>query len=251
MGPRNRLLIGQIALDLNLLTHDQLQQCVDFQAGQVQPKPIGALLVETGTLTAEQLNQVMEEQKRRLAEELPYAPAQRGAVAFGRLVVERGHAKQGAVNEALRAQQDLADRGVRKRLGELLVEAGHLPADVVPDILRAQGKALMACTFCGAHLNVLLSIAEGYPCRKCGMPLDRKTGSISADETAYLLPAMDPRPSGPARAAVPARPVDAAPARPEPSPEDTMRTEMMRRFARVIAIIGILALILYLITRTW
>ncbi len=249
MGPRNRLLIGQIALDLQLLRPDQLQQCVDLQAGQVQPKPIGTLLVETGTLTPEQLNLVMEEQKRRREEELPYAPSRRGDVAFGRLVVDRGHAKQAAVNEALRAQQDLADRGIRKRLGELLVEAGHLSADVVPEILHAQGKVLLGCTFCGAHLNVLLSIAEGYPCRKCGMPLDRKTGTISADETAYLLPAMDPRPREPS--AEQRRPEAPVPAAASAAPVDAMRAEMIRHFLRILAIMGVLALILYLITRNW
>jgi hypothetical protein len=249
MGLRNRLLVGQIAIDLELIDPAQLQQCIDLQAGQAAPKPIGLLLVEIGLLTPEKLTLVLEEQKRRLQEELPYAPAQRGAVAFGRLVVERGFATQQAVNEALRAQQDLADRGVRKRLGELLVEAGHLAADAVPEILKEQGKVLMACTFCGAHLNVLSSIAEGYPCRKCGMPLDRKTGIVSADETAYLLPAMDPRPPvKPSESPLPEVP---SPQSRLPSPEDALRRELLRRFARILTIIGILTLILYLITRNW
>ena len=251
MGPRNNLLIGQIALDLKMLDRTQLQQCIDQQAGQVQIKPIGALLVENGFLTPEQLKLVTDEQMRRLQETLPYAPTQRGAVAFGRLVVERGHAKQEAVNEALRAQQDLADRGVRRRLGELLVEAGHLSAEVVPEILKAQGKVLMACTFCGAHLNVLSSIAEGYPCRKCGMPLDRKTGIgvVSADETAYLLPASDPRP--PVRSAEVRPPEAPVPMAAAVSPDDALRAEMLRRFARILTIVGVLTLILYLIMRNW
>jgi hypothetical protein len=249
MGPRNRLLVGQIAIDLQLLDRGQLQQCIDLQAGQVSPKPLGTLLIETGLLTPEKLTLILEEQKRRLQEELPYTPKRQGDIAFGRLAVERGHARQEAVNEALRAQQDLADRGVRKRLGELLVEAGHLPAELVPEILKAQGKVLMACTFCGAHFNVLISIAEGYPCRKCGMPLDQKTGIVSADETAYLLPAMDPRPTQ--RATVPVPAEAPAPASAAPSPEDALRAEVLRRFARIATIIGILALILYLITRNW
>jgi hypothetical protein len=205
MTPRNRLLIGQIALDLQLVTRDQLQQCVDFQAGQVQPKPIGALLVQNGFLNTDQLAKIIEEQERRLQEPLPHAPASVGAVAFGRLVVDRGLTQSEHVNEALRAQQDLADRGVRRRLGELLVEAGHLKAETVPGLLKAQGKTLMACTFCGSHYNVLTSIAEGYPCRQCGMAMNETLGTISAVETAYLLPAIDlrPRPEAPRPAAAP------------------------------------------------
>lgn len=250
MSARNRLLVGQIALDLNLLTREQLQECIDLQAGQIQPKPIGTLLVESGFLTEAQLGTIMDEQRRRLEESLPYAPAQRGAVAFGHLVVERGLAQQQHVNEALRAQQDLADRGLRKRLGELLVESGHLAPESVPELLRAQGKVLMACTFCGAHFNVLISIAEGYPCRKCGMPLDQKTGIgiVSADDTAYLLPVRDLRPRPEAPPSPPAAPPAAAPVSADDSPR-RINPELGRKIAQVLTIIGILALLLYLLSR--
>ena len=245
MGANNRLLVGQIAVELGFLTREQLQECIDLQAGQVQAKPIGTLLVENGFLPQERLVVVLEEQKRRLQESLPYAPTQRGAVAFGRLIIDRGLVSPEHVNEALRAQQDLADRGQRKRLGELLVEGGDLEADVVPEILKVQGKVLMACTFCGAHFNVLITIAEGYPCRKCGMPLDEKTGIVSADETAYLLPASDPRPRGPATDTK--RAVVETPA--PPPPPTGIGPDFLARLARILTIIGILTLILYLLTK--
>jgi hypothetical protein len=246
MGANNRLLVGQIAVELGFVTREQLQECIDLQAGQVQPKPVGTLLQENGFLTPEKLAAVLDEQRRRLQESLPYAPAQRGAVAFGHLIVERGLVKQEHVNEALRAQQDLADRGIRKRLGELLVEAGHLTAEAVPDILKAQGKVLMACTFCGAHFNVLITIAEGYPCRKCGMPLDRKTGIVSADETAYLLPAVDPRP----RLSSAEMPRPQAPAAEIVSAAPPVGREFLGRLARILTIIGILTLILWLMAKS-
>ena len=244
MGSRNPLLIGQIAMDLGFVTREQLQECIDLQAGQVQPRPVGTLLVESGFLSQEQLRKVMEEQQKRLQESLPYAPAQRGAVAFGRLLIERGLVKPEHVNEALRAQQDLADRGIRKRLGELLVEAEHLAPEVVPEILKAQGKVLMGCTFCGAHVNVLETIAEGYPCRKCGMPLDRKTGTISADETAYLLPAVDLRPRSPSPETVRREAAAVAAAAPP-----AIAPDFLFRLARVLTIIGVLCLALYLLTK--
>jgi hypothetical protein len=244
MGARNRLLIGQIAIELGFVTKEQLQECIDLQAGQMQPKPVGTLLVESGFLTGERLTAVIDEQKKRLQEALPYAPTQRGAVAFGRLIVDRGLVKQEYVNQALRAQQDLAERGVRKRLGELLVEAGHLEPESVPEILKSQGKVLMGCTFCGAHFNVLETIAEGYPCRKCGMPLDRKTGTVSADETAYLLPAIDSRPRKPSPDTVRREAAAVAAAAPPPIGKD-----FLFRLARILTIIGVLTLALYLLTK--
>jgi len=244
---RNRLLIGQIALDLQLVTKEQLQQCVDFQAGQLQPKPIGVLLVQHGFLNAEQLAKVLEEQERRLKEPLPHSPAEVGAVAFGRLLVERGLAKQEHVNEALRAQQDLVERGIRRRLGELLVESGHLKAEAVPGLLKAQGKTLMACTFCGSHYNVLTSIAEGYPCRQCGMAMNETLGTISALDTAYLLPAIDlrPRPDAPRPSSSPAAAaIVAAPQHPP-----VLSPELLRRLLQVILVIGVLGLLLYYLSR--
>ena len=246
MTPRNRLLIGQIALELQLVTRDQLQQCVDFQAGQVQPKPIGALLVQNGFLNTEQLTQVLEEQERRLKEPQAHTPVAVGEYAFGKLVVERGLTTPEHVHEALRAQQDWADRGIRRRLGELLVEAGHLKAELVPGLLKVQGKTLMACTFCGAHYNVLTTICEGYPCRACGMAMSETLGTISAIETAYLLPAIDSRPR-PDRAA-PA-PV-AAPAVVAPAPRTpVLSPDLIRQLIQVLVVIGVLGLLLYLFTK--
>jgi len=243
MQPSNRLLVGQIALDLQLLTRDQLQECLDFQAGQAQPKPVGTLLVQNGFLTEEQLGRVMEEQKRRLAESVPFAPAPRGELSFGRLLVQGGHASQERVNEALRAQQDLADRGIRKRLGELLVESGHLASEVVPALLKLQGKALMSCTFCGTHINVIRSIAEGYPCRRCGMPLAETAVAVSAEDTAYLLPPVDPR-IGRAPSTSPAAPAPAAPA-----PSAPGDPERRRRLALVVLLLIALAVAVYLLSK--
>lgn len=247
MTARNRLLIGQIAIDLQLVTKDQLQQCVDFQAGQVKAKPIGVLLIENGFLTEAQLASVMEEQKKRLEESLPHAPVTAGAIAFGRRVVDAGLVTQEHVNEALRAQQDLADRGIRKRLGELLVEAGHLKAEEVPKILKGQGKTLMACTFCGSHYNVVTSIAEGYPCRQCGMPMNETLGTISAIDTAYLLPALDSRPRPePTPAPAPA-PVVAAPG---PGLDPRAARELITRILLVLAIIGLASAVFYVLSKT-
>ena len=249
MESRNGLLVGQIALDLRLLTREQLQQCLDLQAGQPQPRPIGTLLRENGFLTEEQLARVVEEQKRRLAELTPSVPVQRAEVSFGRLLVKGGHASEERVNEALRAQQDLAERGVRKRLGELLVESGHLAPEVVPAILKLQGKILMSCTFCGTHMNVVYFLAEGFPCRKCGMPLSEKAVTVSAEDTAYLLPAVDPR-IATRRTVIGTSVEPTSPAKEiESEPPSPPANQSRRRLAFVLLLVILLALLVYLLSR--
>jgi hypothetical protein len=60
---------------------------------------------------------------------------------------------------------------------------------------------------------------------------------------------MDPRPTARAVAALPAE--APSPSVAVASPDDALRAEVLRRFARIVTIIGILAFILYLITRNW
>ncbi len=247
MAAANRLLIGQIALERGLLTQDQLRQCLDLQAGQPNPKSLGVLLVELGFLTEAQISLLCEEQKRRLAEEVATAPAPKDEAAFGRLLVKAGHTSQERVNEALRAQQDLAERNVRKRLGELLVEAGHVSPDQVRAVLRTQGKAIMSCTFCGRHMNVVLAIVDRAACTKCGMPLEERIAGVAAGETAYLLPAVDVSTLRAVKA--PPAPAAAAPAPPPP----TVPVPAGPRKARwdlLVVIIGLAILILFLLSRS-
>ena len=240
MKPGNSLLVGQIALELGMLTEAQLSDCLSFQAGQPQPRSIGALLIESGILGATQMEQVLAEQQRRLQESVPYAVATKAEISFGRLLVKGGHASEAHVNEALRAQQDFSERGVRKRLGELLVEAGRLSPQIVLTVLAQQGKTIRACTFCGAHVNVLLAVADRFPCRKCGMAMSDTLASIRADETAFLLPAVDLLP--------PPTPPPAVPAPPPPPPLPVHPA--VRRLALALALIAATALVLFLLSRT-
>ncbi|HEX7900312.1 MAG TPA: hypothetical protein VF950_21270, partial [Planctomycetota bacterium] len=190
MNPSNSLLVGQIALELGFLTDEQLRSCLDLQAGQATARPIGTVLLESHFLTPERLAQVVAEQHRRMKESVPFAIATKAEAAFGRLLVKGGLVNEEHVNEALRAQQDFAERQVRKRLGELLVEAGRIIPQVVLQVLHQQGKTIRACTFCGAHYNVLLEVADRFPCRRCGMAMADTLATVRVDETAFLLPAV-------------------------------------------------------------
>lgn len=209
----NSLLIGQIALELGLLTEEQLRDCLSLQAGQAQARPIGNVLIENGFLTREKLETAVAEQHRRMRESVPYAMATKAEAAFGRLAVKSGLVSEEHVNEALRAQQDFAERGTRKRLGELLVEAGRLIPETVLTVLAKQGKTIRACTFCGAHFNVLIEVADRFPCRKCGMAMADTIASVHVEGTAFLLPAVPL-----ATAAPPPAPAPPPPAPPAPPP---------------------------------
>ncbi len=187
---RNRLLVGQIGLDLGFLTPQQLQESLELQAGQPSPRPLGEVLIGAGALSEAQWALIRDEQRRRLSESVPYSGAPKESVSFGRLLVREELAPQEIVDQALRAQQDMADRSARKRLGEILVESGHLSVSDVHRALWLQGKVLMACSYCKVRFNILVVTAEHFPCKHCGMTLKPETEAVRADESAYLMPVV-------------------------------------------------------------
>jgi hypothetical protein len=207
---RNDLLIGQIALELGLVSQEQLKECLTLQSGQAKPRPVGEVLVSAGYLTPEQLAVAAREQERRLSQSAEYAEEAQGSALFGRVLVRLSLATPERINEALGAQQDLAERGIRKRLGQILIEAGHLEPEALRAALKRQEKVVLACPACGMQANVLVMVAEGYPCRKCGRTLEAAADPTKADETSFLLP--------PVRADVPPRPSSTRIALPAPTP---------------------------------
>ncbi|MBI2901357.1 MAG: hypothetical protein HYY17_14325 [Planctomycetes bacterium] len=176
MTGSNNLLIGQIALDMKLVTPEQVREVL-----KEQPRLIGAALVAKGYITDEQLVTLIEEQRRRLDEPVDYAGVRKDDMLFGRLLVKRGHVGEEFLNLALRRQQELAESGLIKRLGEILVAVGAVTAETVRATLAMQNKTLMACPSCGTRFNV---IGEPGPCEKCGVGLVPESGDVRADKTA-------------------------------------------------------------------
>ncbi len=253
MYQRNDLLVGQIALQWGLIKPDQLQQCLTLQAGQPRRRPIGALMVDGGFLREEQLVRLIEEQRRRMKAYAAFAEVRKEDLLFGKLLVKEGRTSLERVNEALGAQQDLTERGRKKRLGELLVDAGHIQPEAVVQTLRLQGKTIMACRLCHSQYNVVITVAEGMTCRRCGRPLENVAGSVSADETSFLLPSVTPLPPRPptVRAQVP--PVSPEAPVPAPAAPVTARTRARRKRRAawlVVLIVGLLVLAFLLLTRS-
>jgi len=256
MFQRNDLLIGQIALQWGLIKQEQLQQCLTLQAGQSRRRPVGALMVDTGFIREEQLVRIIEEQRRRMKAYAAYREARKEEFLFGKLLVKGGLASLERVNEALGAQQDLTERGTKKRLGELLIDAGHITPENVHQTLRLQGKTIMVCRLCRSQYNVVLTVAEGMTCRRCGRPLEQASDSVTADETSFLLPSVvPPLPVRPPTVRMPPPPAPAEAPLPVPVPAApvTARTRARRRrrtTGLLVLIVALVVLAFLLLTRS-
>jgi serine/threonine protein kinase len=163
---RGDLLMGKIALREGLVTREQLFDCL--QAQERNPsKSLGSILVSRGYLKQEDVERLLQLQKRAF-DGRPDGPAARPprGVLFGKILVDRGLATEYQVNECLRLQGRMGELGIQPipQLGEILLRRGYINQDGVETALQLQNLQLYTCPDCGAPIE----IGEGTPVRESG-----------------------------------------------------------------------------------
>ncbi len=213
------VLFGKIAMQLGLLTKEQIDTAVSLQEMEVKPRPLGEILIEKRYITQDELRRILEKQKANLSKVDDVTLQKKEDVLFGKVAIREGLATADEVNECLREQAKIESDGSIKRLGELMVERGILSTSQVQRILERQKRRIMVCKGCKARYNVP-SLDEGKPvkCPRCGgdVVLPTEMGGIQVDggfdANATQVLSIVPQPStspaaAPPRAPAPARPI--------------------------------------------
>lgn len=131
MNPYGDFLIGRIALERGLVSVHQLADCLSDQQGSASADPLGTIMLRKGLITQRDLDTLLEEQKKRLAEALELSDPKLEDALLGRLLIRQGLVKEAQVYECLRASAELGESGQKApRLGELLVRKGFLTPDL-------------------------------------------------------------------------------------------------------------------------
>jgi serine/threonine protein kinase len=171
--PRGDLLLGKIAVREGLITREQLFDCL--QAQERNPsRSIGSIMVSRGYLRQEDVDRLVELQKREFDKSSAPAAgsAPRRSLLIGRILAERGLATDYQVNEALRLQGRMAELGINPvpTLGEILLRRGYLSREALETALQLQNLQLYTCPECSAPIDVDRDAAaeEDYACAACG-----------------------------------------------------------------------------------
>jgi len=186
-------LVGKLAVQKGFLTAAQLKECLAEQTAHEKAgrkRPLGVILVSRGFLKDEDLLELLEEQKRYLAERSNYAQVRKDDFLFGQILIKQGVAGPEEVNRALRTQAEAAERGELPvpRLGQILMEMGVSDEKKIQETLRLQYKTLYECPGCGLKYNLVQTDPRRqYRCRKCGAILGPKPpgSGVKADQSAY------------------------------------------------------------------
>lgn len=171
MKPKD-LLFGKIAVNLGLVTAEQIGECIRLQQGELAGFQIGKILVQKGYVTDLQLEQVLATQRDYLRKKESTSRQKVEDSIFGKLVVNNGFGTVGEVNTALREQALRETAGMIVPLGSILIENGVLTMKQVEQILKKQWKQILVCNTCRKQFNVFgYEAGRSFPCRKCDTPL--------------------------------------------------------------------------------
>lgn len=175
MPSQNELLFGTIALEMGLITRQQLDECLDLQDArdQILPRLLGNLLMARGYLRPADLPRVIREQADRIRQYSARSPLSTRGDPFGQLLVQLGFINRYQLHECVRLQARLhEEHGLALRLGELMARKGYMTREQVRLALGKQVKDIFQCAACGAQIEVRPAKgARKLSCSRCGKPL--------------------------------------------------------------------------------
>ncbi|MBI4613252.1 MAG: protein kinase [Planctomycetes bacterium] len=128
------VLFGRIAIDLGLVTKEEVARALKSQAefkAQGKEMKLGEVMVRRGAITFHDKIQILSEQIRLTQE--------RASQRFGAIAVDAGFVA-GEVLETALAEQKKLDLAIRPRIGDLLVRMGALSEAKRSAVLRAQKR---------------------------------------------------------------------------------------------------------------
>ncbi len=191
MAVHSDILLGRIAVERGWVTQEQLSRCLKEQASVStrQASPLGDILQKHAFLTSSQVEDLLEEQKRRLSDLVDLGDSEMEDALLGQLLIKQGLVTERQIYESLRLQAERAgETGKEISLGEILVEKNYLASDLIETAQIMQKRELLVCASCGAQYSTLGSeTARKYSCKKCGSILEREERYFRPGETSGVV----------------------------------------------------------------
>lgn len=188
MAKLQEILIGNIAVRLNLLKPGELEECLNEQEKSTPRKPLGLIMVEKGFITKEKLDELLKMQQETIQRKSEEYQKSLQDNLFGRILIAKKWVSPENVYDVVREQAELMQKGVRKRLGAIFVEKGLLTEQQVKEVLDIQNKKVLYCEKCDLIFTVEWILGRVYACTKCGVRLLVPPKTIIVTETDSFTP---------------------------------------------------------------
>lgn len=188
MAKLQEILIGNIAVKLNLLKPEQLQECLNEQEKTKPRKPLGLIMVEKGFITKEKLDELLKIQHETIQRKSEEYQRSLQDNLFGRILIAKKWVTPEDVYDVVREQAELMQKGIKKRLGTIFVEKGLLTEQQVKEVLEIQNKKVLYCEKCDLIFTVEWVLGRVYACTKCGVRLLVPPKTIIVTEAESFTP---------------------------------------------------------------
>jgi len=164
---RTDRLFGQIAVELGILSPEKLEEALQVQASTTPPLPLGLVLMDLRFVSREDLERILDAQRKIADRHLERGKDQKEDQLFGKVAVKLGFLTQNQVTECL----DLQKRGdgeAALRLGELMVRRGLIGPVQVRRVVEVQAGLAIPCPSCATLHNIVMFMPGAtIPCRQC------------------------------------------------------------------------------------
>jgi len=151
---RPDLLFGKVALEYGFTTRDAIVECAREQETRMKHKKIGEIMVDRGYLSTDEVQTILDLQRKTVDISPEEAEARKEQVLFGRLLVDRELITEDQLREALFEKSRREKLGTKVKLGQILVEKGLISVPQAQEILHEQGKEILICPQCWTQYNV-------------------------------------------------------------------------------------------------
>ncbi len=178
-----RILVGSLALERQLISEPQLDECEALQHQEGFGRSLQTILVEKGYLTAEQAQSLSLECETNRSSDSEMMYEKRKDILFAKLAVRYCHATVNEVNSAIREQAHDEVRGRMAPLGQVLVRNRTLAAQQFVEIQQEIESARLHCDQCEQRFP--LWRFQSPATAEC--PACRRQLSLPAGELANLL----------------------------------------------------------------
>ena len=166
---RTDRLFGQIAVELGILSPEQLEEALQVQAKAETVVPLGLVLMDLRLVSREDLEKILEAQRKLLDRTVERSKDQKEDQLFGKVAVHLGFLTQDQLSECL-GMQKREGPDSNLRLGELMMRKGLVDPEKVRRVMEVQAGLAVPCPRCATLHNVVMFMpGTTIPCRKCSL----------------------------------------------------------------------------------
>lgn len=164
---RTDRLFGQIAVELGILSPEKLEEALTVQANAPTPVPLGLVLMDLRLVSRDDLDKILEAQRKIADRHLARGKDQREDNMFGKVAVRLGFLTQDQLAECLGLQKRDGPEA-NLRLGDLMARRGLVGPEQVQRVMEVQAGLAVPCPGCTTLHNVVMFMpGASIPCRKC------------------------------------------------------------------------------------